>query len=123
MLEDVGGLAYLGIPVTATCADAANIGAYADIVRERAVLRRLIEIVARSRPVRTTRRVVHRDAAHRRRRAARKFELAERGQRRAGVAAEEHTSRNHRDRIRYPSYHAEGELTGIPTGFEKLDQT
>ncbi len=41
-LENVGGLAYLG-ELAKNTPTAANIGAYADIVRERAILRRLID--------------------------------------------------------------------------------
>ncbi len=43
-LETIGGLAYLGVLAENT-PSAANIGAYADIVRERSVVRRLIEVV------------------------------------------------------------------------------
>ncbi len=43
-LETIGGLGYLGVLAENT-PSAANIGAYADIVRERAVVRRLIEVV------------------------------------------------------------------------------
>lgn len=42
-LEDVGGLAYLG-QIAKNTPSAANIAAYADIVKERAVLRQLIEV-------------------------------------------------------------------------------
>ena len=42
-LEDAGGLAYLGTLANET-PSAANIGSYADIVRERSVLRQLIHI-------------------------------------------------------------------------------
>jgi replicative DNA helicase len=42
-LESVGGLAYLG-GLAKNTPTAANISAYADIVRERAILRRLVEI-------------------------------------------------------------------------------
>jgi len=42
-LEDAGGLAYLGALAKET-PSAANIGAYADIVRERSVLRQLIHV-------------------------------------------------------------------------------
>ena len=44
LLETVGGLSYLGILAENT-PSAANIAAYADIVRERSLVRRLIEVV------------------------------------------------------------------------------
>jgi replicative DNA helicase len=119
VLEDVGGLAYLGSLARDT-PTAANIGAYADIVRERAVLRRLIEIggeiaaSAHDTQGRTGAQLI--EGAEQR-----VFELAEQGQRRAGVVALKSILPATIDRID-TLYHAEGELTGVPTGFEKFDK-
>ena len=83
LLDDAGGLAYLGSLARDT-PTAANIRAYADIVHERAVLRRLIEIggeiaaSAHDTQGRTADQLI--EGAEQR-----VFELAERGQRRAGV--------------------------------------
>jgi replicative DNA helicase len=119
VLEDAGGLAYLGSLARDT-PTAANIGAYADIVRERAVLRRLIEIggeitaSAHDTQGRTVAQLI--EGAEQR-----VFELAEQGQRRAGVVALKSILPATIDRID-TLYHAEGELTGVPTGFEKFDK-
>jgi replicative DNA helicase len=118
-LEDAGGLAYLGSLARDT-PTAANIGAYADIVHERAVLRRLIEIggeiaaSAHDTQGATANQLI--EAAEQR-----VFELAERGQRRTGVVTLKSILPATIDRID-TLYNAEGELTGVPTGFEKLDK-
>ena len=118
-LEDAGGLAYLGSLARDT-PTAANIGAYADIVHERAVLRRLIEIggeiaaSAHETQGRTANQLIENAEQ-------RVFELAERGQRRTGVLALKSILPATIDRID-TLYNAEGELTGVPTGFEKLDK-
>jgi replicative DNA helicase len=117
-LQDVGGLAYLGSLARDT-PTAANIGAYADIVRERAVLRRLIEIggeiatSAYDTQGRTAEQLL--ESAEQR-----VFEMAERGQRRAGIVALRSILPATIDRID-ALYHKEGELSGIGTGFDKLD--
>ena len=117
-LQEVGGLAYLGSLARDT-PTAANIGAYADIVRERAVLRRLIEIggeiatSAYDTQGRTAEQLI--ESAEQR-----VFEMAERGQRRAGIVTLRSILPATIDRID-ALYHKEGELSGIATGFDKLD--
>jgi replicative DNA helicase len=119
LLEEVGGLAYLGSLARDT-PSAANIGAYADIVRERAVLRRLIEIggeiaaSAHDPGGRTSSELI--ESAEQR-----VFQLAERGQRRAGIMTLKSILPGTIDRIDM-LYNSEGEITGVPTGFEKLDK-
>jgi replicative DNA helicase len=118
-LQDVGGLAYLGSLARDT-PTAANIGAYADIVRERAVLRRLIEVggeiasSAYDTQGRTAEQLV--ESAEQR-----VFEMAERGQRRAGIVALKSILPATIDRID-ALYHKEGDLSGVATGFKELDR-
>jgi replicative DNA helicase len=118
-LEEVGGLAYLGSLARDT-PSAANIAAYSAIVRERAVLRRLIEIggeIASSAydpRGRSSAELV--ESAEQR-----VFQLAERRQRRAGIVTLKSILPGTIDRIDM-LYNSEGEITGVPTGFEKLDK-
>jgi replicative DNA helicase len=119
-LDQVGGLAYLGSLARDT-PTAANIGAYADIVRERAVLRQLITagnmIVGSALETegREAREIV--DDAERA-----VFEIAERGARgKKGFQLVKNVLPTVIDRID-SLYHSEGKMTGISTGFKMLDE-
>jgi replicative DNA helicase len=120
VLDQVGGLAYLGSLARDT-PTAANIRAYADIVRERSVLRQLItagnEIVtsALEPEGREAREIV--DNAERA-----VFEIAERGARgKVGFRTVKSILPDVVNRID-EMYHSDGKLTGISTGFTKLDE-
>ncbi|MDP9066124.1 MAG: replicative DNA helicase [Pseudomonadota bacterium] len=119
LLEQAGGLAYLGALARDT-PTAANIRAYADIVRERSILRQLItagnEIVtsALEPEGREAREIV--DGAERA-----VFEIAERGSRgKEGFRTVKSILPDVVNRID-EMYHSNGKLTGISTGFNKLD--
>ena len=120
LIDQVGGLSYLGTLARDT-PTAANIKAYADIVRERSVLRQLITvgngIVDERARARGTR-----DARDRRRRRAggvrnRRTRFARQG---GFSVGEVHLAgRGHRiDEL----YNSHGMLTGIATGFKQLDR-
>ncbi|MCB1744769.1 MAG: replicative DNA helicase, partial [Gammaproteobacteria bacterium] len=118
-LEQVGGLAYLGEIVHNT-PSAANINAYADIVRERAVLRGLIEVGTSitENGFNTQGRSVSElvDDAEKR-----VFEIAERGARaRSGFQAIKDVLVGTMDRID-ELYRSKNAITGVPTGFTDLD--
>src|ERR1700692_3242059 len=120
VLDQVGGLAYLGSLARDT-PTAANIRAYADIVRERSVLRQLItagnEIVtsALEPEGREAREIV--DYAERA-----VFEIAERGWRgKVGFRTVKSILPDVVNKID-EMYHSDGKLTGISTGFTKLDE-
>ncbi|MFO0985696.1 MAG: replicative DNA helicase, partial [Planctomycetota bacterium] len=119
-LEQVGGLAYLGALARDT-PTAANIRAYADIVRERSVLRQLItagnHIVGSAlEPEGREARDIVDDAE----RAV--FEIAERGARgKAGFRPVKSILPEVVNRID-TMYHSEGKMTGIATGFKVLDE-
>jgi replicative DNA helicase len=119
-LADAGGLGYLGALVKDT-PSAANIAAYADIVRERALLRELIEAgndIAASafRPEgRPAKEVV--DAAERR-----VFEIAEKGTR--GKQDFKSLKEFCKDLVdELDRRHSEGkEITGLSTGYKRFDE-
>ena len=120
VLDQVGGLAYLGSLARDT-PTAANIRAYADIVRERSVLRQLItagnEIVtaALEPEGREARDIV--DEAERA-----VFEIAERGSRgKVGFRTVKSILPDVVNKID-EMYHSEGKMTGISTGFKVLDE-
>ncbi len=119
VLDQVGGLAYLGALARDT-PTAANITAYADIVRERSVLRQLItagnEIVtsALQPEGREAREIV--DGAERV-----VFEIAERGSRgKVGFQSVRSILPKVVEKID-EMYHSDGKLTGISSGFKVLD--
>jgi replicative DNA helicase len=119
VLDQVGGLAYLG-GLARDTPTAANIRAYADIVRERSVLRQLItagnEIVTNALEPegREAREIV--DAAERV-----VFEIAERGSRgKVGFQPIKEILPGVVEKID-EMYHSDGKLTGISTGFKLLD--
>ena len=119
-LTEVGGLGYLGTLAKDT-PSAANVIAYADIVRERGLLRELIEAgneIAAS-AYRTEGRLAKDlvDDAERR-----VFEIAQRGERRgAGFVKLSDVlpdAVNHLDTL----HQAKGDITGVPSGFKEFDQ-
>ena len=119
-LDSAGGLEYLAQLVEET-PSAANIRAYARIVRERAMLRQLIEIggdiaaSAHEESGRTVEELV--DLAEQR-----VFEIADRGQRRgSGFVALKHILPQTIDRLDVLS-HSDGDITGISTGFTDMDR-
>lgn len=119
-LEAAGGLAYLGTLVQNT-PSAANIRAYARIVRDRAMLRQLIEIggdiaaSAHDDEGRTVAELV--DLAEQR-----VFDIADRGQRRgSGFTPLKQILPATIDRLDELS-HSEGNITGVATGFADMDE-
>ena len=120
-LEDAGGLAYLGRLAKET-PTAANIVAYADIVRERSVLRQLIAVgtdIASSgfkTEGRSSRELL--EEAEKR-----VFEIAEQDMRgRGGFQDIKNLLTKTVEQIDY-LFQAEGNITGIPTGFDKFDES
>jgi replicative DNA helicase len=120
VLDQVGGLSYLGSLARDT-PTAANIRAYADIVRERSVLRQLITagnlIVGNAlEPEGREAREIVDDAE----RAV--FEIAEAGSRgKVGFRTVKSILPDVVNRID-ELYNSKGMLTGIPTGFKQLDE-
>ncbi|MGH8494617.1 MAG: replicative DNA helicase [Gammaproteobacteria bacterium] len=119
-LAQVGGLAYLGTLAKET-PSAANVRAYALIVRERAVLRRLIQVggeIAQSvyaADGRAPGELI--DEAERR-----VFEIADSGQRRgSGFQPLKAILTQSLDRLD-TLYHTEGDITGVSTGFTEMDK-
>jgi len=119
-LKDVGGLDYLGQLVNET-PSAANILAYAHIVRERAMLRQLIEIggdiAASAHDVegRSVTELV--DLAEQK-----VFDIADRGQRSGtGFKSLKEILPGTVDRLDRLQ-HSKDDITGIPTGFKALDE-
>ena len=120
-LEDAGGLAYLGRLAKET-PTAANIVAYADIVRERSVLRQLIAVgtdIAGSgyeTDGRSSRELL--EEAEKR-----VFEIAEQDMRgRGGFQDIKDLLTKTVEQIDY-LFQSEGTVTGIPTGFDKFDES
>src|SRR5579862_2978940 len=120
VLDQVGGLSYLGTLARDT-PTAANIRAYADIVRERSVLRQLISagnaiVSSALEPEGREAREIVDDAE----RAV--FEIAERGSRgKVGFRPVKAILPDVVTRID-ELYHSDGKLTGIATGFKQLDE-
>jgi replicative DNA helicase len=120
VIDQVGGLSYLGTLARDT-PTAANIKAYADIVRERSVLRQLITagnsiVTSALEPEGREAREIVDDAE----RAV--FEIAERGSRgKVGFRSVKAILPDVVTRID-ELYNSKGMLTGIPTGFKQLDE-
>jgi len=120
VLDQVGGLSYLGSLARDT-PTSANIRAYADIVRERSVLRRLITagnliVGSALEPEGREAREIIDDAE----RAV--FEIAEAGSRgKVGFRPVKSILPEVVNRID-ELYHSDGKMTGIPTGFKQLDE-
>jgi replicative DNA helicase len=120
LLDQVGGLAYLGSLARDT-PTAANIRAYADIVRERSVLRQLITagnliVGSALEPEGREAREIVDDAE----RAV--FEIAEAGSRgKVGFRPIKSILPDVVNRID-ELYHSDGKMTGVSTGFKQLDE-
>jgi replicative DNA helicase len=120
VLDQVGGLAYLGSLARDT-PTSANIRAYADIVRERSVLRQLISagnliVSSALEPEGREAREIVDDAE----RAV--FEIAEAGARgKVGFRTVKSILPEVVNRID-EMYHSDGKMTGIATGFKQLDE-
>jgi replicative DNA helicase len=120
LLDQVGGLAYLGSLARDTPTWSSNIRAYADIVRERSVLRQLITagnliVGAALEPEGREAREIVDDAE----RAV--FEIAEAGSRgKIGFRTVKSILPEVVNRID-ELYHSDGKMTGVATGFRQLD--
>src|SRR6266404_3496503 len=120
LLDQVGGLSYLGSLARDT-PTAANIRAYADIVRERSVLRKLITagnliVGSALEPEGREAREIVDDAE----RAV--FEIAEAGSRgKVGFRTVKSILPDVVNRID-ELYHSDGKMTGVSTGFKQLDE-
>jgi replicative DNA helicase len=118
-LQAAGGAEYLAQIVEDT-SSAANIRAYAEIVRDKALLRRLIEVggdisaSAYETEGRMASELV--DLAEQK-----VFEIADQGARRGGFAALKQILPGTIDRLDVLS-HSEGDITGISTGFAEMDR-
>jgi replicative DNA helicase len=119
-LEEIGGLAYLGA-IARDTPSAANVRAYAEIIRERSILRQLVaaggEIAAAATDGRGRSASELVDEAERR-----VFEIAERGSRgRSGFIAIRDVLPQTIDRLDL-LHQSPGEIRGVPTGFTQLDR-
>jgi len=119
-LEETGGLAYLGT-IARDTPSATNVRAYAEIIRERSILRQLVaaggEIAAAALDGkgRSASEIV--DEAERR-----VFEIAERGSHgRSGFIAIRDVLPQTIDRLDL-LHQTPGEIRGVPTGFTQLDR-
>ena len=120
LLEDAGGLAYLGRLAKET-PTAANIRAYADIVREKSVMRQLAQVgtdIADS-----AYNTEGRDSKELLDFAERKvYQIAEQGSRnQQGFVGMNSLLKNTVDTID-KLYQQEGSITGVATGFDKFDE-
>ncbi|MFK8032291.1 MAG: replicative DNA helicase, partial [Gammaproteobacteria bacterium] len=119
-LNEVGGLGYLGTLAKDT-PSAANIRAYANIVRERSMLRKLIEVggeiadLAHEAGGEPVNKLV--DMAERK-----VFEISESGKRQgSGFVSLKEVMPGALDKLD-ELYHSDGEITGVSTGFTDLDR-
>jgi replicative DNA helicase len=119
-LEEAGGLAYLGT-IARDTPSAANVRAYAEIIRERSILRQLVavggEIASAATDSRGRPATELVDEAERR-----VFEIAERGGRgRSGIVSIRDVLPQTIDRLDL-LHQSPGEIRGVPTGFTQLDR-
>jgi len=119
-LEEIGGLAYLGT-IARDTPSAANVRAYAEIIRERSILRQLVaaggEIAAAATDSRGRPASELVDEAERR-----VFEIAERGSHgKSGFVAIRDVLPRTIDRLD-TLHQTPGEIRGVPTGFTQLDR-
>ncbi|WP_370203655.1 replicative DNA helicase, partial [Alloalcanivorax venustensis] len=118
-LDDVGGLTYLS-DLARNTPSAANINAYADIVRERSILRQLIQvshgIAEQSFNPKGTPSLEILDAAE-----SAIFEIAEQQKKGSGPQDIKTVLKKAVDRID-ELYKNKNSLTGLTTGFEELDK-
>jgi replicative DNA helicase len=119
-LDEIGGLAYLGT-IARDTPSAANVRAYAEIIRERSILRQLVaaggEIAAAATDSRGRSASELVDEAERR-----VFEIAERGSRgKSGFIAIKDVLPQTIDRLDL-LHQSPGEIRGVPSGFTQLDR-
>ncbi len=119
-LDEIGGLAYLGT-IARDTPSAANVRAYAEIIRERSILRQLVaaggEIAAAATDSRGRPASELVDEAERR-----VFEIAERGSRgKLGFVAIKDVLPQTIDRLDL-LHQSPGEIRGVPSGFTQLDR-
>ncbi|MGH8250978.1 MAG: replicative DNA helicase [Steroidobacteraceae bacterium] len=119
-LEEIGGLAYLGA-IARDTPSAANVRAYAEIIRERSILRQLVaaggEIAAAATDSRGRPASELVDEAERR-----VFQIAERGSHgKSGFIAIRDVLPRTIDRLDL-LHQSPGEIRGVPTGFTQLDR-
>lgn len=119
-LEEIGGLAYLGT-IARDTPSASNVRAYAEIIRERSILRQLVaaggEIAAAATDSRGRPASELVDEAERR-----VFEIAERGSRgKSGFIAIRDVLPQTIDRLDL-LHQTPGEIRGVPSGFTQLDR-
>jgi replicative DNA helicase len=119
-LEEIGGLAYLGT-IARDTPSAANVRAYAEIIRERSILRQLVaaggEIATAATDSRGRPASELVDEAERR-----VFEIAERGSRgKSGFIAIRDVLPQTIDRLDL-LHQTPGEIRGVPSGFTQLDK-
>ncbi|TFG88118.1 MAG: replicative DNA helicase, partial [Hyphomicrobiales bacterium] len=119
-LEEVGGLAYLGT-IARDTPSAANVRAYAEIIRERSILRQLVtaggEIATAALDGRGRSASELVDEAERR-----VFQIAERGSHgKSGFVAIKDVLPQTIDRLDL-LHQTPGEIRGVPTGFAQLDR-
>ena len=117
--ENAGGVAYLS-ELAASAASASNVVAYAEIIRERAVLRHLIQVAgeisesARQPAGRSVSEIL--DAAE-----SKVFKISEDRPSRGGPQYVRHYLDLALERIDH-LYQSDSELTGLSTGFRELDR-
>ena len=117
--EHAGGIAYLS-ELAASASSASNVIAYAEIIRDRSVLRQLIRIAgemsenARKPAGRSVSEIL--DDAE-----TKVFKISEERPTRGGPEAVNHYLEATLDRIE-ELYASDSEVTGVSTGFKKLDQ-
>jgi replicative DNA helicase len=119
-LDEIGGLAYLGT-IARDTPSAANVRAYAEIIRERSILRQLVaaggEIAAAAIDSHGRSATELVDEAERR-----VFEIAERGSRgKSGFVAIKDVLPQTIDRLDL-LHQSPGEIRGVPSGFTQLDR-
>jgi len=119
-LDEIGGLAYLGT-IARDTPSAANVRAYAEIIRERSILRQLVaaggEIAAAATDSHGRSATELVDEAERR-----VFEIAERGSRgKSGFVAIKDVLPQTIDRLDL-LHQTPGEIRGVPSGFTQLDR-
>ncbi len=117
--EHAGGIAYLS-ELAASASSASNVIAYAEIIRDRSVLRQLIRVAgemsenARKPAGRSVSEIL--DEAE-----TKVFKISEERPTRGGPEAVNHYLEATLDRIE-ELYASDSEVTGVSTGFKKLDQ-
>ena len=120
LVEQIGGSSYL-IELASTTPSAANIRAYAEIVREKAVLRQLIE--AGTEIVNDGFQPEGRDSQEVLSAAEMKvFKIAEQGRRGRADFTPIREAMKDAFQILQERYENQGSVTGLPTGFHDLDE-